>query len=164
MRFLRVSILISSLILHQTIYAAAFQYYELGTPIIGTAAVGQAALSNGASTAYFNPAGMAALTKSQLMLGSEILIPYAKFDPNNETTFSGDNGGEAASLLPGMALYYVYSYSPQMKFGVSLTSPYGGMLNYNDGEKQIFITFLRMVCYRALILKIMPIYYRRVLM
>jgi len=133
MKFLRIPVVISSLILTNHIYAAAFQYYELGTPIIGTAAVGQAALSSDASTAYFNPAGMASLMKTQLMLGSEILIPFTEFNPNNENTVHGDDGGEAASLLPGMGLYYVYSYSPQLKFGVSLTSPYGGMLNYDDG-------------------------------
>jgi long-chain fatty acid transport protein len=133
MKFLTKSLLISSLISTNIIYAAAFQYYELGTPIIGTAAVGQAVIANDASTAYFNPANMTSLNASQLMLGSEILIPFTKFNPDNETTIPGDNGGEAATLLPGMSLFYVYSYSPQLKFGVSLTSPYGGMLNYDDG-------------------------------
>ena len=30
-------------------------------------------------------------------------------------------------------MYFVYSVSPKFKLGLSLTSPYGGFLNYTDG-------------------------------
>ena len=60
MNRLRLSLLAaSSLLVSQLSYAAAFQFYELGAPSNGTAGVGQAALASDASTAYFNPAGMA---------------------------------------------------------------------------------------------------------
>lgn len=136
MKKLRISLLtffISAFLIAETSYPAAFQFYELGTPIIGTAAVGQAAIANDASTSYFNPAGMVALQASQFLLGSQLIIPYTKFSKESDTTISGGSGGEAATLIPGMAVYYVFSYSPKLKFGVSLTSPYGGLLNYNDG-------------------------------
>lgn len=115
-------------------FAAAFQLYELGTPIIGTAGVGQAAVANDASTAYFNPAGMTLLVNSNFMLGTQAILPYYNFSRNARTTiFPGDNGGNAGTLIPGSDLYYVYNYNPSLKFGISLTSPYGGLLNYNDG-------------------------------
>lgn len=136
MRFLRF-ILIFSLIniafFADTAFAAAFQIYELGTPIIGTAAVGQAAVANDASTSYFNPAGMTQLSTSQFMLGSEIILPNTHFSIGNTNTISGNNGGDAGSFSPGLGIYYVYSYSPKLKLGLSLTSPYYGDLNYNDG-------------------------------
>lgn len=116
-----------------SLFAAAFQLYELGTPVIGTAAVGQAALASDASTAYFNPAGMAYLGQSQYMLGSQIMLPYISFSQSSRTTISGNNGGNAGMMTPGVNFFYVYSYSPQLKLGVSVTTPYGGMLNYNDG-------------------------------
>lgn len=125
---------IGTFIVSHAAFAAAFQLYELGTPIIGTAAVGQAAVAEDASTAYFNPASMGVLKKSQFMLGSQLLLPYVNFSKRaRTTTILGDNGGNAGTLTPGMDLYYVYQYTPRLKFGVSLTSPYGGSLNYEDG-------------------------------
>ncbi|MHB1949031.1 MAG: OmpP1/FadL family transporter [Gammaproteobacteria bacterium] len=136
MRILQSSLLMSSLCalsLSQSAFPAAFQFYELGTPVIGTAAVGQAAEASDASTAYFNPAGMGQLHNSQFMLGSQVILPYANFSKSTRTTITGDSGGSAGTLTPGMALYYVYSYSSKLKLGISFTSPYGGLLNYNDG-------------------------------
>src|SRR5579883_692537 len=110
----------------QSVLAAAFQFYELGTPIVGTADVGQAVV-NDASSSYFNPAAMALLPQSEFMLGSEVLLPYTNFSKNpNRTTITGDNGGNAGALSSGIALFYAYHYSPQLKLGINLTSPYGG--------------------------------------
>lgn len=139
MRGSRFSALGFSLLLSGTVHAAAFQFYELGAPIAGTAAVGQAVLPNDASVAYFNPALMTQLQSNALMLGSQFILPYTNFSKNSRTTFSGDNGGNAGSLTPGVDLYYVYRYSQRMRLGVSLTSPYGGMLNYTDGWVGRFI-------------------------
>lgn len=122
-----------NLAINPLVYAAAFQFYELGTPVIGTAGVGQAALATDASTSYFNPAGMVELSSSEFMLGAQTIVPFTQFKKNNLNTIFGDSGGEAATLTPGMALYYVYHYSPKLKLGVSFTSPYGGLLNYSDG-------------------------------
>jgi long-chain fatty acid transport protein len=114
-------------------FAAAFQFYELGTPVIGTAAVGQAVEASDASTAYFNPAGMTNLYRSQYMLGSQIILPYTYFSQSSRTTIMGDNGGSAGALTPGMSLFYVYNFSPCFKAGFSFVSPYGGAQTYNDG-------------------------------
>ena len=136
MRHFRLSVLticISTSLLSNAANAAAFELYEQGTPIIGTAAVGQAANTSDASTAYFNPAAMAALPSSEFMLGGQLLLPHINFDPNTSTTISGGNGGNAATLTPGMTLYYAHKYSSKLKFGVSLTSPYGGSLTYDNG-------------------------------
>jgi len=136
MRHLRLSLLticLGTSLLSNVANAAAFQLYEQGTPIIGTAAVGQAANTSDASTAYFNPAGMAALPSSEFMLGSQMIFPNTHFSPNTANTISGGSGGNAGTLTPGMSMYYVYSYAPRLKLGVALTSPYGGSLTYDDG-------------------------------
>jgi len=121
----------ASLFFNSVAEAAAFQLYELGTPIVATAGVGQAAVASDASTVYFNPAGMAVLSTSQMMLGSEMLLPYANFSPNSSNTISGNNGGNAGMLSPMISGYYMYNFSPDLKLGFGLTSPYGGALNYN---------------------------------
>lgn len=132
----RLSLLVTSLsalVLSQAAFAAAFQFYELGTPVIGTAGVGQAALASDASTAYFNPAGMTQLPSSEYLLGAQAMLPYTNFSRNTRNTISGDNGGNAGTITPGLDLYYVYNAMPQLKLGVSLTAPYGGSLSYNNG-------------------------------
>lgn len=138
MKSIRLSLLaattLSSLFIGQTAFSAAFQLYELGTPIIGTAAVGQAVVTDDASASYFNPAGMSQLTNSHFMLGSQAILPYMNFSINkHQTTISGDNGGNAGSLTPGLNLYYAQALSPCWRLGISFTSPYGGLLNYDNG-------------------------------
>jgi long-chain fatty acid transport protein len=132
LRFARLALSATTLALSSLAHSAAFQLYELGTPVVGTAGVGQAVITTDASTAYFNPAGMSALPTSQLMLGPQVILPYTNFSPNSSTTIVGNNGGSAGSLTPAIGAYYVYSYSPKLKAGISFTSPYGGALNYND--------------------------------
>lgn len=136
MRHFRLSLLsifIGGSLLNTAAHAAAFQLYELGTPVIGTAGVGQAANTSDASTAYFNPAGMALLPSTEFMLAPQLMLPYANFQKHSYNTISGDNGGNAETLTPGMNMYFVQNYSSRLKFGASLTSPYGGALNYENG-------------------------------
>lgn len=126
------TILIASSLVSTSSLAAAFQLYEMSTPIIGTAGVGQAVVAD-ASTAYYNPAAMGLLNQSQFMLGGQVLLSYVNFSKNTANTISDGNGNNAGMLTPGMDVYYVYQYSPNLKLGVSLTAPYGGALNYTDG-------------------------------
>lgn len=136
MRF-RVSVFLAAFSLtsafHQSAYAAAFQILEQGSPLVGTAVVGQAAETNDASVSYYNPAGMAYLPHSAFMLGSQLFLPYTNFSASSRTTFTGGNGGNAGSLTPGMSLYYVMDVSPKLKLGLSFTAPYGGNLSYDNG-------------------------------
>lgn len=124
--------LVGVTIISNSVFAAAFQLYELGTPIIGTAGVGQAVI-NDASSAYFNPAAMVPLTSSQFMLGAQTILPYTNFSVKPGNTLSGDTGGNAGLLTPGMSLFYSYEYNPCLKFGISFTTPYAGSLNYTNG-------------------------------
>ncbi len=136
MKRFRLSLLCAALtttIFSHVSFAAAFQLYELGTPIIGTADVGQAAIAEDASTAYFNPAGMTLLQSSQFMLGAQTLVSYINFSKNTSNTIRGDNGSNAGAILPGMDVFFVYNYSPKLKFGFDIVAPYGGVLNYTDG-------------------------------
>ncbi|MDR3476496.1 MAG: outer membrane protein transport protein [Gammaproteobacteria bacterium] len=137
MKCIRLSLLattVSTLLLSNAASAAAFQLYELGTPIIGTAGVGQAAVASDASTTYFNPAGMTQLPTTEYMVGGQMIVPFANFSKRaSQTTLRGDNGGDAGSLMPGLGLFYVYNYSPKLKLGFSMTSPYGGVLDYTNG-------------------------------
>lgn len=113
-------------------HAAAMQTYEFGTPSLGLAAVGQTVTQN-ASASYLNPAAMAALDSSELMLGSELILTRARFQPNRFNTFRGTNSGNIGGLLPGLAIFSVFDTDTAVKFGLSLATPFAGSLNYNNG-------------------------------
>jgi long-chain fatty acid transport protein len=115
------------------INAAAFQLYELGTPIMGTAAVGQAAAITDASTAYFNPAAMTLLPTSEFMLGGQLIVPQIHFQANSANTIAGNNGGGAGLLATGIGTFYVRKFSPNLYLGASFSLPAVGVLDYNDG-------------------------------
>lgn len=131
-QFLRAATIIGAFSFSLFAHAAAFQFYELGAPVNGTAGVGQAAISNDASTSYYNPAGMMQLQDSQFLLGAQPILAYTNFSPSPANTIPGNNGSNAGGLIPGLDGYYVYHASPKLNLGVSLTAPYGGALNYDN--------------------------------
>ena len=120
--------------------AAGLYLYENGSPDLGLAAAGRAALAHEASTVVGNPAGMTRLDRSQLTGSLFIMLPSMQFDRGAGTTFSGGNGfnagtsfpsnGSASLPLPDGSLFYVYSLSPDVKLGVGAFSGAGGAMNY----------------------------------
>jgi long-subunit fatty acid transport protein len=78
--------------------AAGLWVFEQGTPDLGTAAAGRAAMAKDASTAFGNPAGMTRLKDSQITAGAQALFPRIKFDADN-SSFGGGNGGNAGVLI-----------------------------------------------------------------
>lgn len=127
-----VSVVVSVMVASSTVFASGFQIFEQGTSIIGRAGVGQAVVKD-ASSSYFNPAGMTQICDTELQLASQLFISKTRFSPNTNNTFSGNDGKNAGALLPGFTFYAVTSYNEDLKFGFSVTSPFGGLLSYNDG-------------------------------
>jgi len=125
------SLAVGSLLSSSLANAGAFQLYEVGAPVNGAAAVGQTTVSD-SSTSYFNPAAMTQVQSMQFMLGSQAMLQYSNFSPNSGTTYTGGNGGSAGGLAPAVGAFFVSSINPKLKAGVSLTMPYGGILNYDN--------------------------------
>ncbi len=123
----------------QTVRASGLSLYEQGQPSIGTANVGQAAYAEDASIAYFNPAGMTHLERSEVMSGAELLIPKVEFnsDSNIQYPFGGNDGGDNAGIvLPGGGFYFVQKlFDHRVAVGLALNAPGGAGLNYADGWK-----------------------------
>jgi long-chain fatty acid transport protein len=106
--------------------------YEMATPDLGTAAAGRAAAADNAATAFGNPAGMTRLDQSQMLVGIQPAYGVSHFDKGNDTTVSGGNGGNALGFFPGLGGYYVYSATPDLKFGISLGSDFGLSAQYQS--------------------------------
>lgn len=128
-------------------FGAGLILYEINSPLTGTASAGWAALAEDASTAFTNPAGMALLDRSQLLVGAQPVIITSKFNPSPATTFSGTDGGNAGGVIPSLGAYYVHSFSDRLKLGFSLLSYFGLGIDYGDDwvgryyvEKSDFLT------------------------
>jgi len=111
--------------------------YEVGTEDVGLAAAGYAARAGDASTVLTNPAGMTRLEGQQLLLGTQLLYSNLKFSPNSGTSpeLGSKNGGHAAGFdgfFPGGGLFYTYSVSRDLKFGLAATGNFGAALKYDD--------------------------------
>ena len=113
--------------------AAGFWLYEMGTPDLGTASAGRAALAADAATVFGNPAGMTKLDRSQLLIGTQLVIGDVHFNSDSGTTVPGGNGGNASGMVPGGSLYYAQSLTPDFKLGFWSGSYLGGSLQYEDG-------------------------------
>jgi long-chain fatty acid transport protein len=113
--------------------AAGFWIYEMGTPDLGTAAAGRAALAKDAATVFGNPAGMTSLDRSQLLVGAQVAVGDVRFDRGSDTTIAGGNGGNASGTMPGGSLYYVHNITPEFKLGGWHGSYFAGSVQYEDG-------------------------------
>jgi long-chain fatty acid transport protein len=112
------------------LWAGGLQLYEVSTPGLGAADVGQAAISSDPSISYFNPAGMTKLKKSELLLGAQLIAPNIEFKKENITPILGNNGGQAGIFLPTMGVYFVGNVSEKVKIGFNINSPHGSGLDY----------------------------------
>lgn len=112
--------------------AAGLFLSEMATPDLGTASAGRAATADNAAIAFGNPAGMTRLDQSQMLVGIQPAYGISHFDRDSATTVSGGNGGNALGLIPGLGAYFVYSASPDVKFGLSLGSNFGLSAQYQS--------------------------------
>jgi long-chain fatty acid transport protein len=113
--------------------AAGFWLYEMGTPDLGTASAGRAALAKDAATVFGNPAGMTSLDRSQVLVGTQLVVGDVHFDRGGGTTVAGGNGGNASGTIPGGSLYYAHSVTPDLKVGSWSGSYFAGSVQYEDG-------------------------------
>jgi len=137
MRYLAM-LLVALVLFPGTGLAAGLSLYEQGQPSIGTANAGQAAYAEDASIAYYNPAGMTHLERSELLLGSQLLVYTAKFssDPRVSNPYRGSDGGNAGMLIPGGGFYYVQKlFNGRAAAGLALNAPAGLGLRFEHGWK-----------------------------
>lgn len=112
--------------------AAGNHLHEQGTSLMGAAYAGQAAVAEDASTAYYNPAGMTQLDRSQLLIGTLAGQPRFEFANDGRSTFPGSDGGDAAFPVLGGTFFYVHRLGEDWRVGISATAPFGLTLDYFD--------------------------------
>jgi len=104
--------------------------YEVGTPNVGEAYAGHAAIARDASTAFLNPAGMTRLKGTHMLMGSEIALLSSGFITDGLNTVSGTGGWRVGGpmFIPGG--YFVRSVNDKLSFGFSFNSPFAIKVDY----------------------------------
>jgi len=129
--FFMLVFMLGSVLLVSPSRAGGVWLYESGTPDLGTATAGRAAMATDASTAGANPAGMTRLERSQMMVAVQGIYVNSRFDTQTADFGVGD-GGNAGGFVPSGGLHYVHSLTPDWKLGVSVGSYFGLGVDYDD--------------------------------
>ena len=105
----------------------------------GVAYSGGSAAGTDASTVWANPAAMTLFDRSQIVFGAHFLSPDIDYDEinstlgDNATRLTGGEGGQGGVDVGIPHLYGVWSYAPDLKFGLGINAPYGLRTDYNVG-------------------------------
>lgn len=125
-----------------SVHAAGFQLKEQSAKSQGSAFAGATAEADDLSTIYFNPAGMMRLSGHSADTNLSYILPSSKLTltSTDSTTSAGlatplgsGNGGDAGDGAFVPAFYAMYDYSPDMKFGLAINTPFGLSTEYDDG-------------------------------
>lgn len=117
---------------------SGFALTEQGASGLGNAYAGGAAIADDASTIFSNPAGMANLSGTQIAVSLHAISPSVKYSgttngaPPLQTAGSG-TGGDAGRQAWEPNVQFMTEINPDLKFGLSLTSPFGLQTSYDPG-------------------------------
>jgi long-chain fatty acid transport protein len=107
--------------------------YELGTPDVGRASSGWAARAGDAATRFTNRAGMSRLRGKELLGGGQLTYGQFGFEPNQNTTVTGNDGGNAVGWLPGGSVFYTHEIGSGWNAGIGAFSYFGLAAEYDQG-------------------------------
>lgn len=121
--------------------AAGFQLLEQNASGLGNAYAGSAAITENASTIFYNPAGMTQLPGTSVSAGVSVIRPSFTFTNSGSTNptamnggaATGGNGGDAAgNWAPVPNAYIAHQVSDRLHVGLGLGAPFGLATEYDD--------------------------------
>lgn len=114
-------------------HAGGLAAYNVGSADVGLASAGAEARAADPSTIYANPAGMARLKGTQVLLGVQALYADLKFDIDAGTSpgLGSNSGGNAVGWFPGGGVFVTHQVSPDLTLGFGSTSSFGLGLEYD---------------------------------
>ena len=116
------AVLVLSLLTVSTVYAGGFEAGNFN----GEAVV------NSARIAASNPAGLAVLERSEVIVTGAAVITNIEFKTDGNNTVSGSNGGDQGDTIVGGGFSLAHKINPDLGLGLALTSPTGGKLDPDD--------------------------------
>ncbi|MBV9813263.1 MAG: outer membrane protein transport protein, partial [Acetobacteraceae bacterium] len=118
-------------------WASGFALREGSADWMATAFAGDAAKAYDAATVWSNPAGMVRLNQSEIDGSLNGIFPTITFSGANfvgpTATTPGRTGGNLIEPAATGGVFGVWSYSPDLKFGIGSTAPFGQRVS-NGGD------------------------------
>ena len=121
-------------------HAAGYQLKEQGGSLQGLSFAGASAKADDLSTIFFNPAGLSRIEGTQGEITVSAIKPSAEFSPTSVSggglaaiSAADGDGGDAGVLAAVPAMYAAYDYSDDVKFGISINTPFGLSTEYDEG-------------------------------
>lgn len=115
-------------------FAAGIALREGSTDWIANAFAGETAKAYDAGTVLGNPAGLTRLGQSEIDVSGTFIAPYSSFSGSNTDGFgritSGSQGGNPLEKLGVPAAFAAWNASPDLKFGMALSVPFGQRVSY----------------------------------
>ena len=116
------------------VLASSFALREGSTDWMANAFAGEAAKAYDASTAFSNPAGMTRLNWNETDLSFSVVAPSSSFSGTNTIGGQDHAGVTGRQLRPPICntqhFLGVECVTPDLKFGVALSAPFGARLAY----------------------------------
>jgi len=114
--------------------ASGFQLREQSAEGLGNAFAGSTAKAYNLSTIYYNPAGMTRLSGHQIGGSATWIAPVSRFSGSatgaRGAATSGGSGGDAIDDAMVASTFAFWDFSPDLKFGLAMTAPFGLRSNY----------------------------------
>jgi long-chain fatty acid transport protein len=131
MRYAVVLLLVIFALLPVSAWAGGAYLTEISNAEVGLAGAGWAARAQDAGTVFTNPAGMTRLKQNELYVGFQPMYFKLEFDPDSNTTVSGEDG-DASDWLAGGSAFYVRNISEDLKIGFGFLGYFGLGIDFGD--------------------------------
>ena len=121
--------------------AGGLMVWEIGTPTLGTAGAGWAAMPEDAATSYTNPAGTVWRDETDVRAAGQLMYGDLEFSNGGESNVPGNDGGNAIEWFPGGGFYAAGRLTERLGWGVAMAGNFGGVLDYdNNWQGRRFVT------------------------
>lgn len=138
-KILKLGALLAASTLSSMSYGAGFAIIEQSVTGLGRAFAGSAAVTEDASTIFFNPAGLTYLSHSELATGLNFILPQSEFDNDGSiitpalggTALTGRDG-DAGNLALVPNLYLAHRLNDDVVVGIGVNAPFGLVTEYSD--------------------------------
>lgn len=120
-----------------SVFASGFSLLEQSASRLGTAFSGAAAAADDATTIFYNPAGMAKLSESQLLVFASGVLISSEFNSRSTQPALGqplgNEDGDAGSWNAIPSAYIAVPLNDKFAVGLGVNAPFGLKLEYDDG-------------------------------
>jgi long-chain fatty acid transport protein len=116
--------------------ASGFALNEQSVRGLGNAFAGSVAVSDDASTIFYNPAGLTNLPDNSVMGAAYYISPTVRFNNEGSTTaigtpINGGDGGDGGDDAFVPNFYAAWSVSDRIKLGIGVNAPFGLATEYD---------------------------------